>query len=49
MITLFILEGTVQYMDDEDNLLHQDDVFSKMDRYLRFCEEQGIEPIDLRY
>ena len=49
MITLFILEGTVQYIDDDDNLIYQDDVFSKMERYLRFCEEQGIEPIDLRY
>ena len=49
MITLFVLEGTVQYMDDDDNLLHQDDVFSKMERYLTFCREQGIEPQDLRY
>ena len=49
MQTLFILEGTVQYIDDDDNLIYQDDVFSKMERYLRFCEEQGIEPRDLRY
>jgi 2-deoxy-D-gluconate 3-dehydrogenase len=44
MITLFVLEGSVQYMDDDDNLLYQDDVFSKMERYLTFCREQGIEP-----
>ena len=49
MLTLFILEGTVQYIDDEDNLIYQDDVFSKLERYLKFCEEQGIEPQDLRY
>jgi 2,4'-dihydroxyacetophenone dioxygenase len=49
MITLFFLEGSVQYMDDDDNLLYQDDVFSKMERYLTFCREQGIEPQDLRY
>lgn len=49
MITLFILEGTIQYIDDNDNLLYQDDVFSKLGRYLAFCEEQGIEPLDLRY
>jgi hypothetical protein len=49
MQTLFILEGTVQYIDDEDNLIYQDDVFSKLERYLKFCEEQGIEPQDLRY
>jgi 2,4'-dihydroxyacetophenone dioxygenase len=44
-----ILEGSVQYIDDDDNLIYQDDVFSKLDRYLRFCEEEGIEPLDLRY
>jgi hypothetical protein len=49
MITLFFLEGSVQYMDEDDNLLYQDDVFSKMERYLTFCREQGIEPQDLRY
>ena len=25
MVTLFILEGSVQYLDDEDRLIHQDD------------------------
>ena len=49
MQTLFILEGTVQYIDDEDILIYQDDVFSKLERYMKFCEEQGIEPLDLRY
>jgi 2,4'-dihydroxyacetophenone dioxygenase len=49
MQTLFILEGSVQYIDDEDNLIYQDDVFSKLERYLKFCEEQNIEPVDLRY
>jgi hypothetical protein len=49
MITLFLLEGVVQYLDDEDNILYQDDVFSKLERYLRYCREQGIEPKDLRY
>jgi 2,4'-dihydroxyacetophenone dioxygenase len=49
MQTLFILEGVIQYLDDDDNVIYQDDVFSKLERYLRFCEEQGIEPLDLRY
>jgi hypothetical protein len=49
MQTLFILEGTVQYLDDSDNLLHQDDVFSKLERYTKFCAEQNIEPLDLRF
>ena len=49
MTTLFILEGTIQYLDDDDNLIYQDDVFSKYERYLDYCEQQGIKPVDLRY
>lgn len=49
MVTLFILEGSVQYLDDEDNLIYQDDVFSKLRRYLDYCEQRGIEPEDLCY
>jgi 2,4'-dihydroxyacetophenone dioxygenase len=49
MTTLFVLEGVIQYLDDDDNVIYQDDVFSKMERYLTFCREQGIEPQDLRY
>ncbi len=49
MITLFLLEGVIQYLDDEDNLIYQDDVFTKMERYLNFCRQQGIQPQDLRY
>ena len=29
MMTLFLLEGVVQYLDDDDNVLYQDDVFTK--------------------
>lgn len=47
MTTLFILEGVIQYLDDEDNLLYQDDVFSKLERYLAYCRERGIEARDL--
>jgi quercetin dioxygenase-like cupin family protein len=49
MLTLFILEGVIQYLDDEDNIVYQDDVFTKMERYLNFCKAQNIEPLDLRY
>ncbi len=49
MITLFLLEGVIQYLDDDDNLIYQDDVFTKLERYLTFCRQQGIEPQDLRY
>ncbi len=49
MQTLFILEGVIQYLDDDDNIIYQDDVFTKMERYLNFCQAQNIEPLDLRY
>lgn len=47
MQTLFILEGVIQYLDDDDNIISQDDVFTKLDRYLAFCRREGIEPKDL--
>ena len=49
MQTLFILEGVVQYLDDNDTVVSQDEVFSKLERYLRHCHENNIEPKDLRY
>ena len=49
MITLFLLEGVIQYLDDDDNVIYQDDVFTKMERYLIFCRQQGIPAQDLRY
>jgi quercetin dioxygenase-like cupin family protein len=49
MLTLFVLEGVIQYLDDDDNVIYQDDVFTKMDRYLTYCRENGIEAKDLRF
>jgi len=49
MQTLFLIEGVIQYLDDDDNVVYQDDVFTKMERYLNFCRQQGIKPLDLCY
>jgi 2,4'-dihydroxyacetophenone dioxygenase len=49
MQTLFLLEGTVQYLDDEDNVIGQDDVFTKLDRYVSYCRETGCEMQNLCY
>src|SRR5437879_3269983 len=49
MITLFLLEGVIQYLDDEDRVVSEDNVFTKLDRYLAFCQREGIEPVDLQY
>ena len=32
-----------------DQIIYQDDVLSKLDRYLSHCRAQGIAPKDLRY
>jgi hypothetical protein len=49
MVTLFLLEGVVQYLNDEDQVIYQDDVFTKLERYLSFCKREGIQPADLCY
>jgi 2,4'-dihydroxyacetophenone dioxygenase len=49
MQTLFLLEGVVQYLDDEDNVISQDDVFTKLERYLKYCRDTGVEPQKLCY
>jgi anti-sigma factor ChrR (cupin superfamily) len=49
MQTLFLLEGVVQYLDDDNNVIYQDDVFTKLERYINYCKQQGIEPVDLCY
>lgn len=49
MVTLFLLEGVVQYLDDNDQVISQDDVFTKLERYLNFCKREGIEPAYLCY
>jgi 2,4'-dihydroxyacetophenone dioxygenase len=49
MQTLFILEGVIQYLDDDDAVIYQDDVFTKLERYLAYCDREGIPSQDLRY
>ncbi len=49
MMTLFLLEGVIQYLDDDNNVIYQDDVFTKLERYLSFCRKHNIPPQDLRY
>ena len=49
MQTLFLLEGVVQYLNDDDSVIYQDDVFTKLERYRKYCQEQGLEPVDLCY
>lgn len=49
MQTLFTVSGIMQYLDDHDQVIGMDDVFSKWERYRAFCRAQGIAEIDLCY
>jgi 2,4'-dihydroxyacetophenone dioxygenase len=49
MITLFILEGSIQYLDDEDQIIYQDDVFTKLKLYQDYCEQHNIPMKNLLY
>lgn len=48
-ITLFMLEGALLYVDEQDNVVGHDDVLSHMKLYVDYCRAQGIEPVDLDY
>jgi 2,4'-dihydroxyacetophenone dioxygenase len=44
MVTLFMVNGVIQYLDDDGNVVHQDDLQSRRRQYLDHCRELGIEP-----
>lgn len=45
MVTLFVVSGVIQYLDDDDQVVQQDDFRSRRSRYLEFCREEGLEPV----
>jgi 2,4'-dihydroxyacetophenone dioxygenase len=42
VITLFMLGGTLQFFDEENNIIAQDDVFTIYKRYRDFCATNGF-------
>jgi hypothetical protein len=48
-VTLFMLEGALLYVDEDDNVVGFDDVLAHMHKYHEFCRGEGIEPVDLDY
>jgi 2,4'-dihydroxyacetophenone dioxygenase len=44
MITLFVVNGVIQYLDGEGRVVQQDDLQSRRQLYLDYCREQGLEP-----
>ena len=39
---MFLLNGSLEFFDEKDNLLETIDVFWMMDHYLSYCREHGI-------
>lgn len=44
MVTLFCVEGIIQYVDDQGRVVQQDDYRSRRRLYLEHCRAHGIEP-----
>jgi len=42
VITLFILGGSLQYFDEENRVIGQDDIFTVYKKYFDFCKENNI-------
>jgi 2,4'-dihydroxyacetophenone dioxygenase len=42
MKTLFVLNGSLEFVDENDNLLETLDVFWFINHYVSYCREQGI-------
>ena len=48
MKTLFVVNGAMDFFDENDNRVDQESVFYFVDRYVAYCEENGLE-VDQRY
>ncbi|WP_160035310.1 hypothetical protein [Paenibacillus sp. An7] len=46
VITLFILGGSLQYFDENNRVIGQDDVYTVLKKYKDYCNEKGIEIVD---
>jgi 2,4'-dihydroxyacetophenone dioxygenase len=49
MMTLFIVYGAIDYLDDEGNVVRTDTAQSKLERYEAHCRAHGLEPLDVVY
>ncbi|PLS14594.1 cupin [Bacillus sp. M6-12] len=46
MITLFMLDGSLQFIDDNNGIYREDDVFTLYKRYRDYCEANNMLPDD---
>ncbi|MFD1357052.1 2,4'-dihydroxyacetophenone dioxygenase family protein [Fictibacillus halophilus] len=50
VITLFTLGGALQYFDEDNQIIGQDDIFTVYKKYCDFCKEHGLfQRVDLIY
>lgn len=40
-----MISGVIQYLDDDDQVVQQDDYRSRRAVYLDHCREHGLEPL----
>ena len=45
MITLFNIRGAIEYLDDDDQVVKIETADTKLNTYMRYCREQGIEAL----
>ncbi len=43
VVTLFILCGSLQYFDENNQIVGQDDIYTVLNKYREFCGIHGIE------
>ncbi|SEO84404.1 hypothetical protein SAMN05518847_111163 [Paenibacillus sp. OV219] len=46
MVALFILSGSLQYFDEENQIVGQDDVYTVLEKYQKYCLQHGIPARD---
>ena len=49
MITLFIVRGAIEYLDEADRIVRTDTAARKLELYRAHCDAHGLTPLDVVY
>ena len=49
MITLFVVHGAIEYLDDDDKVVRTDTAQAKLELYAAHCRQHGLELADVVY
>ncbi|MGG1658713.1 2,4'-dihydroxyacetophenone dioxygenase family protein [Brevibacillus sp. NRS-1366] len=47
IVIFIIINGVIEFRDDQGNMIFIETWKTMQERYLAFCNEQGIEPVDV--